>query len=102
MRSWRRGWVLVVVAACSGGGADPVEARCKPHRERELACADAETRKALVLVGDMCQKVLNGKNAAVFGPGDVTRMEAELACATTPGDCASYLACRDRGREYPR
>ncbi len=94
-------WVglALAVAACGGAPADPIAARCKPHRARELACADAETRKALELVGDMCQKALNGKNPQVFGPRAVAQVQAELACAVQhPADCAAYVACRDRAR----
>lgn len=93
------GLALVAAACGSGAPADPIAARCKPHRARELACADAETRQALALVGDMCQKALNGKNPQVFGPRAVAHMEAELACAVQhPTDCAAYVACRDRAR----
>ncbi|MBK9035890.1 MAG: hypothetical protein IPL61_32345 [Myxococcales bacterium] len=87
--------LAVIACGAKGGGVDPTAARCQPHRTRELACADAETGKALMLVGDMCQKVLNGKNPGMFGARAVQRMEAELACATAHADCASYVACKD-------
>ena len=91
------GAVALIACGTKGGtAADPTAARCQPHRTRELACADAETAKALVLVGDMCQKALNGKNPQLFGPAAVRRMEAELACAVANTDCAAYVACRDR------
>lgn len=93
--------LVVLVAACGGGKADPTEVRCRPHRTRELACADAEHRRGLELVGDLCQKVLNGKNTRFFGPGDVRRMERELACATTHQDCAAYRTCVEAAAEDP-
>lgn len=88
---------LVVAAACgSKPSVDPTAARCAPHRKLELECADAETRKALLLVGDLCQKILNGKNGHLFGPGDQRRAEAELACATAATDCATYTTCKQK------
>ena len=97
--------LLVVVTACgSSSSPDPTKAKCAPHWKMEMACGDAEMQKALVLIGDMCQKVLNGKNPQIFGPGDRVRMEAELACATaslTNGnhDCAAYAACKTKLEE---
>lgn len=89
--------LALVVAACgSKPAADPTATRCAPHRKLELECADAETRKGLLLIGDMCQKILNGKNGHIFGPADQRRMEAELACATSATDCASYATCKQK------
>lgn len=85
---------MLMMVACSSSSPDPIATRCAPHREREIACADAETRHALKMVGDMCQKALNGKNPQVFGPTSVKRFEHELACAVANTDCAAYATCK--------
>lgn len=95
--------VVVALAACdktppkSEAPKDPTEVKCAPHRKRELDCADEEKKQALVLVGDMCQKVLNGKNTQFFGPRAQRTMERELKCAIDNQDCAAYAACKARG-----
>lgn len=87
---------LVLVAACSSKASeDPTKARCAPHWQRELDCADDETRKGMIVIGDLCQKVLNGKNRQIFGPAAERRMTAELACAQASADCKSYASCKD-------
>ena len=93
--------LLVAAAACSSSSSppDPTKAKCLPHSTLEMRCGDAEMQQALAMIGDMCQKVLNGKNPHIFGPSDARRMEAELACATRSlvdgkEDCAAYAACK--------
>ena len=86
----------LALAACSSSAKDdPTKARCAPHWKLELDCADEETRKGMIIIGDLCQKVLNGKNREFFGPAAERRMEAELACAKASADCKSYAACKD-------
>lgn len=87
--------VLLAAACSSSSSSDPMKAKCAPHWKMEMQCADAETQKGMVMIGDMCQKVLNGKNTQIFGPGDVRRMEGELQCALRTQDCASYAGCKD-------
>jgi hypothetical protein len=89
--------LLLAAAACSSSPPpDPTKAKCAPHWKREMECADADGQQALVLIGDMCQKTLNGKNRQFFSPRDERRMEAELACAVASTDCPSYAACKQK------
>lgn len=94
---------LLALAACgsSASAPDPIKVRCAPHWKMELDCGDAEMRKALVLIGDLCQKALNGKNPQVFGPAARRRMEAELGCAQSAKDCAAYATCKDSVGDQP-
>lgn len=92
--------LALALAACNSSSTpDPIKAKCAPHWKREMECADPEMQKALVMVGDMCQKALNGKNRQFFGPEDVRRTEAELACAIANTDCASYTGCKAKFAE---
>lgn len=87
----------VLAAACKQPDAsDAIEEKCAPYRARELACADGEMKQALAVVGDICQKALNGKNPHVFGPASVKRIERDLECAIETQDktCADYRACK--------